>query len=77
MKKIRVWILSSFLLCGLIVNCSEPIYAANHKSKIESNKNKSVTEKERLLQDRKQNYLEKFKGRERLQVSKCLFLLMV
>ena len=45
MKKIRVWILSSFLLCGLIVNCSEPIYAANHKSKIESNKTKEKEKK--------------------------------
>ena len=51
MKKIRVWILSSFLLCGLIVNCSEPIYAANHKSKIESNKNKKKKEKKYTYDD--------------------------
>ncbi len=46
MKKIRVWILSSFLLCGLIVNCSEPIYAANHK-KVRLNLTKTKKKKEK------------------------------
>lgn len=31
----------------------------------------------KIITGQKQNYPEKFKSRERLQVSKCLFLLMV
>ena len=52
MKKLYVWILSSFLLCGMIANCYEPVYAANHKSKTESKKNKK---KEKYTYDDLQN----------------------